>query len=233
MNSTITGAGGDGIYVNESSGVVFQDFDLGNNVITGSHGAAISLSTAGSANGNIDDNVIGVGNTTSGTQTPGSGSATGDGIDLEGDGAAAWLYADVFNNDVYGIAAGSGIDADASAGATLQLPLTANYVDTDATSHGNGITISAGTSGSDAATACVNPSNNIATAAGSGNGIEVEEPDAASAFGLQGYLQSSGFAGVATLLKADNTLASGSGAQALASPNGATFLPCTVQQPDI
>jgi len=231
--STLTASAADGIQVVDGSGVVFQDFNLVVNTITGTHGAAISLATAGSANGNIDGNLIGVGNTSGGTLTAGSGSATGDGIDITGNGSNAWLYADVFNNDVFGIAAGSGIDADASGGTTLQLPLTANYVDTDATSQGNAVTISAGTSGSDVGTVCVDPSNNTATAKGSGNAMEVEEPDAGSTFGIQGYVNGSGFAGVATALESFNTLASAGGAQALANPGGATFDSCTVEQPDI
>lgn len=231
--STITGSGADGIYVDDGNGLLFQNFNLLDNIITGAQGAAISLSAEGSANGNIDGNVIGIGNTTSGTVTAGSGSVLGDGIDLKVDGGAAWLYADVFNNDIYGVAAGSGIDADASAGGTLQLPLTANVVYTDATSPGNGMTISAGTSSSDTGTVCVDTAGNTLTAGGSGNGIEVEEPDAASSFGIQGYVASSGFAGVAPLLGADNPGSSGGGAIALATPNGATFSSCTVQQPDI
>jgi hypothetical protein len=232
-DSTITASAADGIQIVDGTGVVFQDFNLVGNTITGTHGAAISLATSGSANGNIDGNVIGTGSTSGGTLTAGSGSATGDGIDLTGNGSNAWLYTDVFNNAVYGIAAGSGIDADASGGATLQLPLTANYVYTDATSQGNAVTISAGTSASDVGTVCVDPSNNTATAKGSGNGMEVEEPDAGSTFGIQGYVNGSGFAGVATALESFNTLASAGGAQALANPGGATFDSCTVEQPDI
>ena len=95
------------------------------------------------------------------------------------------------------------------------------------------MTISAGTSSSDTGTVCVDTAGNRLTAGGSGNGIEVEEPDAASTFGIQGYLASSGFAGVAPLLVSFNLGSSGGGAIALATPNGATFSSCTVQQPDI
>jgi hypothetical protein len=226
-DSTITGSGADGIFVDQSDGSSqsFSGFELAGNTITGTHGAAISLSYAGNADGHIQDNTIGVLN------TAGSGSESGNGIEVKADGGSAQLLADVDSNNVFGVADGSGIDADASDSGNLQLDLTDNFVDTDATSPGNGLTISAGLNGSDLGTVCVDPAGNTVTAAGAGNGIEVEEPDTASSFGIQN-LDGGGFAGVVPLLKFENTLSAG-GALALATPNTSTFSTCTVTQPNI
>jgi hypothetical protein len=226
--STITGSGADGVFADQASvSQTFVNFELASNTITGTHGTAISLSYAGNANGHVHGNTIGA------PGTAGSGSASGDGIELEADGGSSTqLFADVYDNNVYGVAAGSGIDADASDSGGLELQLTGNTVDTDSTSPGNGVTISAGLNSTDPGTVCADPAGNIVTAAGAGNGIEVEEPDqAGSSFGLQG-LGSGGFAGVVPLLEGTNTLDAG-GAPALATPNGATFSNCTVAQPAI
>ena len=73
-DSQITGSHEDGIYVDDTDDSSFQDFDLSGDVITATKDAAISLTFAGSANGNIDGNTIGVGTTSGGTTTAGSGS---------------------------------------------------------------------------------------------------------------------------------------------------------------
>jgi hypothetical protein len=230
QNSTITASTGDGIHLSDAiASSSYEDFDIADNLITGSQHAAIALSYAGNANGDLSGNTVGV------SGTAASGSALGDGIDLTSNGSSARLVAGVFGNNVYGIAEGSGIDALATGGATLEMPLDRNTIRTDATSAGNGITVAAGTGPSDAATVCMEASNNPVTAAGSNaNGIEVESPDASSQFGIQGYTNGTGVAGVSSWLKSDNTLSVlGSGAQALATPSGGGFINCTVQEPAI
>jgi hypothetical protein len=224
--STITGSGADGISVDQASlSQQYVDFELADNTITETHGAAIALSYAGNANGHIHDNTIGA------TGTAGSGSATGDGIDVTADGGSTTtLFADIYNNNVFGVAEGTGIDADASDSGTLELPFTGNVVDTDSTSPGNGVTISAGLNSSDPGTVCTDAAGNTVTAAGAGNGIEVEEPDSTgSSFGLQNL---GSYSGVTALLGGTNTLSAG-GSAALATPNGAPFNPCSVTEPDI
>lgn len=227
--STITGSGADAISVDQASvSQTFVSFELATNTITGTHGTAISLSYAGNANGHIHGNTIGA------PSTAGSGSASGDGIELEADGGSSTqLFADVYDNNVYGVAEGTGIDADASNSGSLELPINGNVVETDSTSPGNGVTISAGLNSGDPGTVCANPAGNTVTAAGAGNGIEVEAPDAtASSLDLQN-LGSGGFAGVALLLEGNNTLSSAGGSSALATPSNGVFNNCTVQQPDI
>jgi hypothetical protein len=233
-DSQITGSHEDGIYVDDTDDSSFQDFDLSGDVITATKDAAISLTFAGSANGNIDGNTIGVGTTSGGTTTAGSGSVSGDGIDLTGAGSGAFLYADVFSNQIYGVAEGAGINAESTDGGTLQLPMTANFVFTDATSAGNGVTISAGTSGSDTGVVCTEQAENTVSVKGAGNAFEVEEPDASSQFGIQGYTGGPSYSGVAAFVSSDNTLsAAGPGAPALATPSGSQFTGCTVRQPNI
>lgn len=236
--STIAGSGADGININDAADTVYLGFDLANNTITGSKDAAISLDSAGNANGTVEANTIGLGNTDTGTTTAGSGSTSGDGIDVQADGNSAWLYADVTENSIYGVAAGDGIDADASGGATLQLPLTFNAVYTDATSTHSGVMISAGeTSSSDLGTVCVDPEGNTVSAGGTGTtAVEAQDLDPNNSFGIQGYTPTdpASSSGVSALLSTDNALsAPGGGVLAAATPSGGDFVACTVQQPAI
>jgi len=179
--ATITGSGGDGIHVGGGDGLSQQNFSLLNNTISG-HGTAISLTYAGTASGEIESNDIG----TAGSAA--SGSVAGDGIYVESTGAGAEVTPTVSSNLVYGIAVGGGIMGVSTGGGKLWVDLEGNQVATDATSTGNGVTLAAGTGGSDVGQVCVDPAGNTVTAGGAGtNAFEFDQPDASSFFGIQGY----------------------------------------------
>jgi hypothetical protein len=237
--SQILASGGDGILEDGAATRQAQSFDLSNDTLTGGHGTAISLSYAGGAAGSIDYDDIG----TSGT--PGSGSATGDGIDLTSDGGSASVGADISDNHLYGIASGTGILITTPGviatpgGGALQLTLESNVVAMGSGSTHNGVTITAGTFGYPSDNICVNPTANAVTTAptGAANGIELDQLDPASRFGIQSYGGAagdlSGPSGVAAFVASSNTLSGSSGGQpAFATqPSGLTsgdgFAPCT------
>jgi hypothetical protein len=177
--------------------------------------------------------------------TPGSGSATGDGIDLTSDGGSASVGADISDNHLYGLASGTGILVTTPGviatpgGGALQLTLGSNVVAMGSGSTHNGVTITAGTFGYPSDDICVNPTANAVTTAptGSANGIELDQLDPASRFGIQSYGGGagdlSGPSGVAAFVASSNTLSGSSGGHpAFATqPNGLTsgdgFAGCT------
>jgi hypothetical protein len=227
---TVTGAGADGINVH-STGTGSSGFYIANSQLSGEHGAAIALSYAGIANGNIISDTIGTGNSQAGTWTAGSGSTAGDGIDLASTGGSASVFANIYGNAVFGIASGTGILDTTSGGGALQLILGNNFVGTDATSTGNAVTVSEGTDGS-SGTVCVDPSqlNTLIARGGSSYGVEVAD-GAGTAFGLQNLPTPSTPGSVEVYLSGLTSFGSPPGGGAYATTTGGSFISCTVEQP--
>ena len=226
----VTGAHADGIDV-QSAGTGNSGFYIANSQISGGHGSAISLSYAGNASGNLVGNTIGTGDAQAGTWTAGSGSTAGDGIDLTSTGGSASVFANVYGNDVFGIASGTGMLDRTTAGGALQLILGKNFVGTDAGA-GNAVTVTAGSDGA-SGTVCVDPDqqNTLTALGGAAHGIEMDQGDASLAFGIQGLSAGSNNAGaVETFLTGITAFGTGGGG-AYATPSNGNFVNCTVEQP--
>jgi hypothetical protein len=204
LHSTLSG-GAMGIYSHgdhNSSDTSQQVFDLEQNVITGVQGNAIDLADGGWSNGHILNDTIGT------TGTPGSGSATGDGIVLAASGDGE-LVAAINDDSIYDIASGAGIDASAASGAKLALSLTSTQVEMDGTGSGDGLDMSVDSSSG--AGVCLNADSNGSAS----NEIATANPTAVNAMTLSTAggtfdVQNLGSDPVSDLvadLNADNTLA--------------------------
>jgi hypothetical protein len=185
-DSTITGGGADGILIDNSSPSATTDsFNLVNNTLAGQRGSAIAITYPGNASGFVDGNVIGS------AGVAGSGSATGDGIVVTSStGSAGPLLAEVSQNTIEQIAAGTGIAAQTSGTGVLALTLTDNTVTMVSVTSQNGVTVASGADGNDG-TVCVNPSGNSVTAAGTATatyGIAAEQLGPTSSFAIENYL---------------------------------------------
>jgi hypothetical protein len=187
-----------------------QVFDIESNSLSGQHGAAISLTYAGTTIGYLQSNKIG-------SESPVlAGSTTGDGIDIS-PSAAGSITAQITNNLIDQIGQGNGIDAQASSGALLNLTLANNTIQMDSASSKDGVVV--GSAGS----VCLNPTANTVVAAGSSasdNAMEVDQLGTTSVFQIQGY---DGTSGAAAFLSGANLLSvagGGGGANAVATPDG-------------
>ncbi len=205
VDDAISG-GADGVLVN-GDGSVAATLDIGSNTLSGQSGDAIDVNVAGDDQGTIDSNTIG-------TSTPGSGSATGDGIDVSG--SANKLTLDVEDNTIESIAEGDGIAGAALADGTVDLTVEDNEVTLDGSSSGDGLAYVSSGSGSSAL--CLDTSGNTASAGGSGaNGESVELDSPSSYFTLEGYSGASGdLSAVQSFLATTDTLSGGGGAAAAA-----------------
>lgn len=209
--STITG-GDSGIAASGDASTLQtpQGFDIESNAFSGQHGAAISLTYAGTTIGYLQSNKIG-------SESPVlAGSTTGDGIDIS-PSAAGSITAQIADNVIDQIDQGDGIDAQASSGALLNLTLANNAVQMDSASSQDGVLV--GSAGS----VCLNPTGNTVVAAGSSasdNAMEVDQLGTTSVFEIQGY---DGISGAAAFLSGANLLsiaAGGGGSPAVATPDG-------------
>jgi hypothetical protein len=185
-DSTITGGGGDGILIdNTSASATTDSFNLVNNTLDGQQGSAIAITYPGNASGFVDGNIIGS------AGVAGSGSASGDGIVVTSStGAAGPLLAEVSQNTIEQIGAGTGIAAQTTGTGALALTLTDNSVTMVSVASQNGVTVASGADGNDG-TVCVNPSGNSVTAAGTASatyGIEAEQLGPTSSFAIENYL---------------------------------------------
>ncbi len=208
--STISG-GEHGIAASgDASQQATQTFDIESDALSGQHGAAVSLTYAGTTTGYVQTNTIG-------SESPVlAGSSSGDGIDVSPSGGGA-ITAQIADNQIYQINQGDGIDAQAPSGALLNLTLANNTVQMDSASSQDGVVV--GSTGS----VCLNPTGNTVAAYGSSasaNAMEVDQLTPASSFEIQGY---DGVSDAAAFLSAHNSLsvgAGGGGTDAVATPDG-------------
>jgi hypothetical protein len=171
-HTDVAGSGARGIVVTGDGSVAPpQSAGLGFDTISGQPGTAVSLAFGGDATATLDHNTIGTG-------IPGSGSTTGDGIDLSD--TAGSLITEVGSNVIEDITTGMGVSALELSGSTLDLTLDTNTV-TGAT---DGVSIVGGTGN-----ACLHASSN--TLAGV-IGLAVSQPDASGTFAIEGYTGASG-----------------------------------------
>ena len=219
QDMTIVGSAHDGVDVSN-----VPAFTISNNLLTGTHATAISVSAVGAptADGFVQNNTIGI------SGTPGSGSSTGDGIDVADSASANSLLALVGNNSVYGIATGVGISTQAAGGASLSLTFAGNTVTMDSSGL-NAATVTQASGGT--GTVCLNTvpapggSPNGLVAAG-GHGLQVAEAASGGSFQIDGGW--TGSPSLATYLTGTLTLAS---TPAFVVPGG-TFVPGTCQVPN-
>jgi hypothetical protein len=189
-----------------------QTFDIEQDHLSGQHDAAIALTYAGATTGYLLQNHIG-------SEIPMlAGSTNGDGIDIT-PSLGGSITGQIAGNEIDQIDQGNGIDAQAPAGAVLDLTVANNTVEMDGSSSHDGIVVGPGSAG----TVCLNPTGNIVSAAGSSagaNGFEVDQLTLDSVFQIQGYA-GDGLSDVAAYLVAGNPLLSSAhGSAAVATPDG-------------
>jgi hypothetical protein len=216
-DSTFTANAAIGI-ADASDGTLNSSFDIAGNTLTGQGGTAIALTFTGDAGGVVDTNTIG-------DSTAGSGSATGNGIDISD--SAGTVDADVNFNPVESIADGAGISGEVLGGGTLNLSTQWNTVTMNGLGSGDAMVFSA--AGSSASTMCLDAANNTATAAASGAfGMSVGEQTSSGVVELDGYAGNpTDVSAVASYLAATNTLSGGSGGGgATVAANATGFAGC-------
>ncbi|MGH2850580.1 MAG: beta strand repeat-containing protein [Solirubrobacteraceae bacterium] len=165
----VLNSGARGIVVTGDGSVAPQTTGLGFDTVAGQPGTAISLAFGGDAAVTLDnDDQVGNG-------TLGSGSLTGDGIDLSD--TAGQLIAEISQVQIGDIATGMGIAAQelGDPSSTFDLTIDNNTV-TGAT---DGVSVIGGNGA-----ACLNASTN--TLAGV-VGLAVSQPDASGTFAIEGY----------------------------------------------
>jgi hypothetical protein len=183
-----------------------QMFDLEQNILSGQDDAAIALTYSGNTAGYIETNQIG-------SLTPALvGSTTGDGIDISPT-AGGTMSAQVSDNQIYGIVAGNGIDAQAPASTLLNLTLSSNIINLESPTSLDGALVGS------AGDVCLAASSNTITATGTSagaNALEVDQLSPGSGFAIQGYDGS----GAAAYLAAGETLSASVGSPVVATPDG-------------
>jgi Bacterial Ig domain/Cadherin-like domain/Right handed beta helix region len=207
----VLGSAADGIVVSGSSVVPPQKTSLDTVWVSGQPGTAISLAYSGSADASLDGVTIGDG-------TAGSGSQTGDGIDLSDTSGA--LITEVAGGQISGIAGGAGIAAQELAGSTLDLTVDGDTV----SATGDSVSVVGGSG-----VTCLSQSDNNLSAA---VGLLVSQPDLNGTFEIEGYTGAptdlTGPAGVESFLES----APGSSLTALATlGGGASFTGGTCPRP--
>jgi len=181
----ISNAGAYGI-ATTGDGSDAQTFDIERNTISGQPDAAISLAsstgTAGSgpSQGFISHNIIG-------TNVAGSGSSSGDGIDVTvgSAGNGGTLYAEADDNVIGNVPLGAGIDGQSLGGATLDLTLTNDLVTMAGSGSKNAVTVDESSAGG---TVCVNPTLNELQSSGTGAfDIALDQQSASGSFAIDSY----------------------------------------------
>lgn len=210
--STFTANAGSGI-ADSSDGTLDSVFNIQGNTLTGQGGTAIELAFAGDSSGAVETNTIG-------DSTAGSGSATGNGIDISD--SAGTVDADINFNPVESIAGGAGISGEVLGSGTLNLTAQWNTVTMNGLGSQDAMAFSA--AGSPASTMCLDAANNTATAAAAGAfGMSVEEQSSTGLVQLDGYTgAATDTTAVASFLGATNTLGGASGAAGASAVANAT-----------
>ncbi len=201
-SSQITNSAGEGI-VESGDGSVGEDFQLEGDTLTGQSGTAIDVSTAGSVQGTIAGDAIG-------TPAAGSGSLSGDGIDIAASAGTATVTLSA--NTIDSIASGRGVYAEGLGTGDLNLDVLGNTVSMNGGGSGDALDYVA----TDSASLCLNTGGNTAVAAGSAaDGTSLHDNSSSSVFELQRYVGGAfDDLAVAAFLTGRDTLSGGGGGQA-------------------